>query len=29
VAHPQWVPGNTFGDIWKEAGRQLTPGALV
>lgn len=29
VAHPQWVPGNTFGDIWKESGHQLTPGALV
>ncbi|MEU0838364.1 VanZ family protein [Streptomyces sp. NPDC005962] len=29
VAHPQWIPGNTFGDIWKEAGRQITPGALV
>ncbi|WP_063734910.1 VanZ family protein [Streptomyces sp. RTd22] len=29
AAHPQWLPGNTFGDIWKEAGHQLTLGALV
>ncbi|MEK8171748.1 hypothetical protein NKH77_27465 [Streptomyces sp. M19] len=29
VAHPQWIPGNTFRDIWKEAHHQITPGALV
>ncbi|MFD7501680.1 VanZ family protein [Streptomyces sp. NPDC059850] len=29
ASHPQWIPGNTFADIWKEAGRQLAPGALV
>ncbi|MEU6394759.1 VanZ family protein [Streptomyces sp. NPDC046939] len=29
VAHPQWTPGNTFGDIWKEAHHKVTLNALV
>lgn len=29
VADPQLVPGNTFGDIWKEAGHRVTFGDLV
>ncbi|WP_435245490.1 VanZ family protein [Streptomyces sp. NRRL F-5630] len=29
VAHPQWVPGNTFSDIWKEAHHKVTLNALV
>lgn len=29
VAHPQWVPGNTFRDIWKEAHHKVTLDALV
>jgi glycopeptide antibiotics resistance protein/uncharacterized RDD family membrane protein YckC len=28
-AQPQLVPGNTFGDIWKESGHQASFGALV
>ncbi|MEU8824129.1 VanZ family protein [Streptomyces sp. NPDC048636] len=28
-ARPQAIPGNTFGDIWKEAHHKVTPGALV
>ncbi|QPP07818.1 teicoplanin resistance protein VanZ [Streptomyces bathyalis] len=26
---PQLTPGNTFGDVWKEAHHQVAPGALV
>ncbi|MGW5862515.1 VanZ family protein [Streptomyces sp. NPDC055239] len=29
VAHPQWMPGNTFSDIWKEAHHKVTLNALV
>ncbi|MGW6060924.1 VanZ family protein [Streptomyces sp. NPDC055189] len=29
VAHPQWIPGNTFSDIWKEAHHKVTLNALV
>ncbi|GHH70085.1 hypothetical protein GCM10018793_03580 [Streptomyces sulfonofaciens] len=29
VAHPQWIPGNTFSDIWKEAHHKTTLNALV
>ncbi|WP_394437266.1 VanZ family protein [Streptomyces sp. SGAir0957] len=29
VAPPQWIPGNTFGDIWKEAHHKVTLNALV
>ncbi|WP_406348394.1 VanZ family protein [Streptomyces sp. NBC_00144] len=29
VAHPQWIPGNTFGDIWKDAHHKVSLGALV
>ncbi|GAA0980725.1 VanZ family protein [Streptomyces rhizosphaericus] len=29
VAHPQWVPGNTFRDIWKEADHKVGLNALV
>ncbi|MEU6479722.1 VanZ family protein [Streptomyces sp. NPDC047017] len=29
VAHPQWTPGNTFGDIWKEAHHKVALGPLV
>ncbi|MEV8056301.1 VanZ family protein [Streptomyces antimycoticus] len=29
VAHPQWMPGNTFSDIWKEAHHQVGLNALV
>ncbi|MEB3958747.1 VanZ family protein [Streptomyces kunmingensis] len=29
VAHPQWLPGNTFGDIWKEAHHKVTLNALL
>ncbi|QKV94452.1 VanZ family protein [Streptomyces sp. NA02950] len=28
-ARPQWTPGNTVADIWKEAHHKVTPGALV
>ncbi|MCG0288122.1 VanZ family protein [Streptomyces sp. PSAA01] len=29
VAHPQWVPGNTFSDIWKEAHHKVGLNSLV
>ncbi|KAA5832012.1 teicoplanin resistance protein VanZ [Saccharopolyspora hirsuta] len=29
MAHPALTPGNTFGDIWKEAGGEVSFGALV
>ncbi|MCQ8189256.1 VanZ family protein [Streptomyces rugosispiralis] len=29
VAHPQWIPGNTFSDIWKEAHHKIGLNALV
>ncbi|MFG2579206.1 VanZ family protein [Streptomyces malaysiensis] len=29
VAHPQWMPGNTFRDIWKEADHKIGLNALV
>lgn len=29
VAQPQLLPGNTFGDIWKEAGHRVTVNDLV
>ncbi|WP_432252463.1 VanZ family protein [Streptomyces sp. HNM1019] len=29
VAHPQWMPGNTFRDIWKEADHEVGLNALV
>lgn len=29
VAHPQWMPGNTFRDIWKEADHKVGLNALV
>lgn len=29
LARPQWVPGNTFGDIWKEAHHKVNLNALV
>ncbi|GHJ40216.1 VanZ family protein [Streptomyces sp. TS71-3] len=29
VARPQWIPGNTFGDIWKESHHKVTLNALV
>ncbi|MGW1676192.1 VanZ family protein [Saccharopolyspora sp. NPDC002376] len=29
MAEPQLVPGNTFGDIWKEAGGEVSFSALV
>lgn len=29
VAHPQWTPGNTFSDIWKEAHHKIGLNALV
>ncbi|MER7011332.1 VanZ family protein [Saccharopolyspora sp. NPDC000359] len=29
MAHPALTPGNTFGDIWKEAGGEVSFGTLV
>ncbi|MFF1696877.1 VanZ family protein [Streptomyces sp. NPDC058257] len=29
AASPQWIPGNTFSDIWKEAHHKVTLNALV
>ncbi|MEU8873093.1 VanZ family protein [Streptomyces javensis] len=29
VAHPQWMPGNTFSDIWKEAHHKIGLNPLV
>ncbi|WP_254645837.1 VanZ family protein [Streptomyces malaysiensis] len=29
VAHPQWMPGNTFRDIWKEADHKIGLNSLV
>ncbi|WP_413799778.1 VanZ family protein [Streptomyces iranensis] len=29
VAHPQWMPGNTFRDIWKEADHKVGLNSLV
>ncbi|AQW51458.1 VanZ family protein [Streptomyces violaceusniger] len=29
VAHPQWMPGNTFSDIWKEAHHKVGLNSLV
>ncbi|WAP56584.1 VanZ family protein [Streptomyces sp. S465] len=29
VAHPQWTPGNTFSDIWKEAHHKIGLNALI
>ncbi|MFE5121752.1 VanZ family protein [Streptomyces sp. NPDC056669] len=29
VAHPQWMPGNTFSDIWKEAHHKVGLNSLI